>query len=378
MKTKKTSLITIIATLFCLGVLLSSCQPETVKPSDGGQSAQTLNADANDPHPLPNPVCSIFDTIPLISEDGSRYVNYCGSVGTTPIPCPSVTPEWGSIQLLNGDDLMICNFSMALGWFIDISRSSLSTASSFQFDQNGIPIITNDWLPVNVNPIVNKWQLTLQLDSLPRPCFNMGLNLTVVKLRGFFTGIDPNSVTSLWGFNADWNVPNSGSESISPFITPWCPAICPTLTAPDSVCVVAYPNLPGGAGCVTLSPDVSDANGNVSYEWSNSSTSASITVCPSQNTDYTVTVTDNYGPYSVTTYNVNAQNVICTPGNRPTPKVLVCHYPPGNPNNPQTICIDWSGVPAHVEAYRTPNMNPNHGHDSGCHIGPCNSDPCAN
>lgn len=362
--------------MFCLGAFLTSCQQDNVNPNAAQEGSPSLLADSENPHPLPDPVCSGFDTLRLISEDGNFNINYCGSYGTTPIPCPPSTSEWGFIELMNGTDVMVCNFSMAIGWFLDVSKSSFSTGLNTQYGQNGIPLIANDWLPNDIDPVVNKWQLTLPLADLPSPCFDMILNLKVVKLN-FFSGVDPNSATSLWGYNSKWNETTSGRSSASPYVMPWCPTACPGSIPPaDSTCIVAYPNLPGGAGCLDLTPDITGAVGNVTYEWSNNTTGATLTACPFTDTDYTVTVTDENGPFSVNVYNVIAQDVICTPGNRPSPKVLVCHYPPGNPGNPRTICIDWSGVPAHVEAYRTPAMNPNHGHDSGCHLGPCNSNPC--
>lgn len=42
-------------------------------------------------------------------------------------------------------------------------------------------------------------------------------------------------------------------------------------------------------------------------------------------------------------------------------KVTICHYPPGNPDNPQTITVGASAVDAHVE---------NHGDT----LGPCGCD----
>lgn len=54
-------------------------------------------------------------------------------------------------------------------------------------------------------------------------------------------------------------------------------------------------------------------------------------------------------------------------------KVTVCHLPPGNPANMQEICIAVSALPAHVQEFK-PINNPTMGHNSGCHIGPC--DPC--
>ncbi|MES2620258.1 MAG: T9SS type A sorting domain-containing protein, partial [Bacteroidota bacterium] len=57
--------------------------------------------------------------------------------------------------------------------------------------------------------------------------------------------------------------------------------------------------------------------------------------------------------------NGNCSNGNGNGGNSPG-KVYVCHIPPGNPSNPQLICIGVAGVPAHV---------PLHGGDR---LGRCN------
>lgn len=85
-------------------------------------------------------------------------------------------------------------------------------------------------------------------------------------------------------------------------------------------------------------------------------------VQPATTTTYTVTVTDGRGCTSSADITVNVIDVSC--GNNGN-KVLLCHYPNGNPNNPQNICISPNAVPAHLG---------NHGLD---HLGPC-SNPCLN
>jgi hypothetical protein len=52
--------------------------------------------------------------------------------------------------------------------------------------------------------------------------------------------------------------------------------------------------------------------------------------------------TKRYGCTSTITKPVEAVDVHC--GKK---KVLVCHIPPGNPNNSQTICINENALPAH-------------------------------
>ncbi len=47
----------------------------------------------------------------------------------------------------------------------------------------------------------------------------------------------------------------------------------------------------------------------------------------------------------------------------PDHKVVICHYPPGNPDNPRTIEIDESALPAHIGPL---------GHGPGLdYLGPC-------
>ena len=97
---------------------------------------------------------------------------------------------------------------------------------------------------------------------------------------------------------------------------------------------------------------------------------------PHATMDVTITESPSREPVAVYAFDVTSSDISCRSGNSPQHKVWVCHIPPGNPNNPQDICIDWSGVPAHVARFRAPGSNPNQGHDSGCEIGKCGSNPC--
>ena len=210
-----------------LALILFGCQPDNVKPADqANNGASSLNAADTDPHPLPDPVCSRFDTIRLATpaNPGPGFkVDYCGQWAT----CPPNMPDWGFVEILSGEDILVMNFTLAVGWFADLNRSSIGLANGFTFDQNtGVPDSQNDWQSIDIDPVVNKWQLRYDLSTLPSPCFNVALNLTVVRLN-FFTGVDPNSTTNLWGYNTDWNNTSTPEmNSISPFLTPWCPPFC--------------------------------------------------------------------------------------------------------------------------------------------------------
>jgi hypothetical protein len=220
------SLYKTLFTLLSLAILTYGCQPDNVKPKSDNNGAPTLAGADTDPHPLPDPVCSVFDTVSLATAALDKNINYCGTFNNNPLPCPPGMPEWGFIEILNGTDVLLMNFTLAPGWFADLSRSNIGLTNTFTLDQNGVPTVNNDWLAIDIDPVVNKWQLTYDLNTLPSPCFDMAFQLTVVKLN-FFSGIDQDSYTNLWGYNELWNDPNFPERnSVSPFITPWCPAEC--------------------------------------------------------------------------------------------------------------------------------------------------------
>ncbi len=164
-----------------------------------------------------------------------------------------------------------------------------------------------------------------------------------------------------------------------------------TIEMPCTICAPPPINPPAiGASCTTimtgLPPGVNGACASLvasptgvvanplTWHWSTGATTSNIQVCAAGT--YCVTLTDNNGSSANTCITINSVDVHCSSGNSPQHKVQVCHKPPGNPANVQNICIDWSGVPAHVAMYRSPNANPNQGHDSGCQIGPCGNAAC--
>ena len=96
-------------------------------------------------------------------------------------------------------------------------------------------------------------------------------------------------------------------------------------------------------GSITLNATAANA---VSYLWTpGGQTTASITV--TQPGTYCVTGYDASGcPSDVPACTtVNTADVICGQHGQ---KVILCHVPPGNPGNPQTLCIAPSAVPAHL------------------------------
>lgn len=97
--------------------------------------------------------------------------------------------------------------------------------------------------------------------------------------------------------------------------------------------------------CVTVSVSVTGGTTPYTYLWDNGVTTASFEACPTESTYYTVTVTDADGCIAQACTKVCVIDVRC--GNN-LDKVALCHYPPGNPGNCKTLCINMANVPDHL------------------------------
>ena len=98
-----------------------------------------------------------------------------------------------------------------------------------------------------------------------------------------------------------------------------------------------------------------------SYVWSDGSIGSSITVNPNETTNYSVTISDANG----CTINSGTQLSVLNRCGKNNQKVLICHVPPGNPNNAHTICISPSALSPHLS-----NLWNLHGGD---YCGPCSN-----
>lgn len=108
----------------------------------------------------------------------------------------------------------------------------------------------------------------------------------------------------------------------------------------------------------TTTLTVNTSENNLEYAWSNGENTQSITVSPSTDTDYFVTVTNIDGCYEIMSTFVEVQDVTCGNGNNI--KVQVCHVK--NNGTLQQLCISENGVMQHLENGQ--------GH-IGCYIGEC-------
>lgn len=112
--------------------------------------------------------------------------------------------------------------------------------------------------------------------------------------------------------------------------------------------------------CTDITAMASGGTPPYAYAWSNGETTQTITVCPEVTTVYDVTVTDVNGCVQVSeSAEVEVIDVRCGQNGD---KVLVCHIPPGEPENMHTICIAFEAVEAHLA--------------HGCYLGECGDIPC--
>ncbi len=107
--------------------------------------------------------------------------------------------------------------------------------------------------------------------------------------------------------------------------------------------------------------------GPFTYSWSGSGLSnyniANPVFTPTTGGNYTLTctITNSYGCQSTCSITICVIDVRSNGGSPNNPKVLLCHYPPGNSNNPQTLSISVNAVPAHL------------GQHGGDKLGSCNA-----
>jgi hypothetical protein len=368
-----------------IGALLFGCQPDGIKPSDKGGNG--VAGSAGDAHPALDTVCKYSDTVFFKSNDGSLRVNKCGWETEEPQPITCVDPQekWGYFQMYNGYTMGAHNthwldisFALNYGWYCDFNHWLFKIAGGIIIDPNtGKPGTGGvDWSHAQYNPLLGEWKVQVLVSAVPSPCFDLACKLSVapVDVNG---GPIESYRTDLWASNRNWNKPGHPEQSNNEYVIHYCPLGCLETTPPPVVtneCVFLQVGAPALANCATLN---AGAVSGATYNWSNGAQTQSISVCPTATTNYSVSISQGTTVTAIKNYTVNYQNVRCTAGNSPLHKVRVCHRPPGNPTNVQNICIDWSGVPAHVARFRPAGST--QGHDSGCEIGnSCNGNPCAN
>ncbi len=126
---------------------------------------------------------------------------------------------------------------------------------------------------------------------------------------------------------------------------------------------------PFGPQSVNLTSSASGGTPGYTYSWSptaglNNAAIANPVASPLVTTIYTLTVTDSKGctrSLSITIKVLPLSAALC--GNGGGIKFKVCHVPPGNPSNPQGICISVNALNAHLTSGSNGHQN--------CYLGDC-------
>ena len=145
------------------------------------------------------------------------------------------------------------------------------------------------------------------------------------------------------------------------------PALLTSDAGPDVCVLYGYQN----GSCTTLSGTQTGGVAPYSVRWNVGSSSgallantASVQVCPTVTTTYCYTATDANGCTYTDCMVVNVTDIRC--GNN-LQKITICHIPPGNGGNPQTLCVAVNAVNNHV------------GSHGGDYLGACGAvSPCGN
>ncbi len=215
-------------TAILCALLLWSCSNETVAPKETASTPDLTSANGNNAvHPVVTGVCS--DTSAFLLADmsnGGTQVNYCG-----PIPCTGNENNWGYVDAFATDTDLYFNIGLDFGWYVERVKVYAGDGSNITV-VNGVPTLSDEnlWTALDINPIVNKTQVSVPTASLGQ-CNNVMAGVTVVKLD-FFTGADANSRTDLSIINPDWDNPNLPDQNTtSQFVLPWCNS-CPSASQP--------------------------------------------------------------------------------------------------------------------------------------------------
>jgi hypothetical protein len=296
--------------------------------------------------------CQTCNPVSALQTSQSSTPAACGnSVGTASVSVsggqPAYTYAWNTVPAQNG--------ATATGLAAGTYTCNISDASGCNFAMeivtvSGTPAVTASVTPAGPIQSCSGNPQVLQA--------NLGAGY-------LYQWYDANGAVS--GATSDnLSVPTSGNYYVIITDQFGCTATSNTVQVTQGVGPTITLSTTGGqcnAGVILVGWPGSPINicatapGAVSYLWT-----------PNGETTSCVTATAG-GLYSVTAWDANgcassgndtitvvAVNVVCGHNGD---KVILCHVPPGNPGNPQTICVAASAIPSHLA-----------NHPGDC-VGPC-------
>jgi hypothetical protein len=378
----------LLAVLFAVGLVTFGCKPESTVAPKGEKSPEF--GLAGDAHNRPDTTCMASVFAPLVDAQGNTQGGD---------PFDAGVGAYGTEEIVNSSTDLYVLITMGYYWLCSEGKLWVGQCGNVPLNTDGtVNYESFQW--GSTVPLNQTWQWNMPYNSLmldPNGCVCVVTVLEGVQ-SDFFGNAFNNTI--LWA---------KGTQSVGTngFAVNACPVQCPFLEKGECYDI----NRSAGRHCTTLEVTCStagepgtapytftwkNATGAVVFTDVNNVGTSSYNACPVGTTgvyEYTVTVSDSRSVYAdkivvpvnltptcsapcavpVVTPGAPLGTYICGNTNNGPHKVNVCHLPPGNPQNRQTICIDQSALPSHIIDFK-PADNRCMGHSPGCHVGPC--DPC--
>lgn len=234
---------------------------------------------------------------------------------------PTVVTQPVTVTLVNGA-ASVTAAQINNGSFDNCGIATM-TVSPANFNCNNIGSNTVILTVTDVNGNTNTASATVTVVGQLPSC-----SITSVPTSNVFTGGNPNNI--YLGYGAQSTVLNVAATGGSSYTYQWSGTATQMLSSTTAAAPVFTPTAPG-------------------------------------NYTFTVTVTNNFGCTSTCTITICVKDIrVPGTGLKGSPaKVYICHVPPGNPNNPQTLEISVNAVATHI------------GKHDGDRLGTCAMTPCA-
>ncbi len=234
---------------------------------------------------------------------------------------PTVITRPVTVTLVNGT-VTITAAQVNNGSFDNCGIASM-TVSPANFNCNNIGSNTVILTVTDVNGNTNSRTAIVSVVGQLPSC-----SITSVPTSNVFTGGNPNNI--YLGYGAQSTVLNVAATGGSSYTYQWSGSALQMLSSATAAAPVFTPTAPG-------------------------------------NYTFTVTVTNNFGCTSTCSITICVKDIrVPGTGLKGSPaKVYICHLPPGNKSNPQTLEISVNAVSTHI------------GQHSGDRLGTCAMTPCA-
>ncbi len=332
----------------------------------------TLYITASNPDSSVVTVCPAVSTIYTVtgsSQEGcTRSISF--NVQVHPNPAPVITPD-GAITFCDGNSVnLFVNLSAGENplWSNGDQDDSVHVVASDTYsvtvtDSNQC-VGTSSPVTVTVNPIpvaqitpagpvtiCTGFPATLSANTGPGYSYQWYLNNVAITDSTGETLLATQTGTYSVHVTASGCTAISNDVSVvlglGPDVTI---TVSPTIGCLEHTIYIGY-----GPQSITLTavPNPSAA----SFLWSTGANTQSISVTTPG--DYSVTAFDANGCPSpnpaVLTPPINVIDIRCGQGKK---KIILCHVPEGNPDNPQTLCLAPSAIPHHLEHHQYDCLGP--------------------